>query len=189
MKQRLITLMVVTVGLAIVGCATPPRPASVVVPAPPPVEQHPLSLADIKAMAKAGVSEEVILSQIRSSQSGYHLSTAEIVDLKEAGVSNKVIDFMINTPTQVTAASVTAPPPPTTVVADPVVAAPGPDYVWVAGYWSWNGGGWVWIPGAWVLPPYSDAVWVGGYWRGGIWYGGYWGGRGGWGHRHWRGRR
>ena len=34
-----------------------------------------------------------------------YLNTAEIIDLRNAGVSNKVIDFMINTPTMY-------PPPP-----------------------------------------------------------------------------
>jgi len=63
------------------------------------VEQgQPLGLADIKALAKAGVSDEVIVSQIRNSRVVYRLTTAEIIDLKDAGVSNRVIDFMINTP-------------------------------------------------------------------------------------------
>ena len=63
------------------------------------VEQgQPLGLADIKALAKAGVSDEVIVSQIRNSRVVYRLTTAEIIDLKDAGVSEKVIDFMINTP-------------------------------------------------------------------------------------------
>jgi outer membrane lipoprotein SlyB len=66
----------------------------------------PLGLADIKALARAGVSDEVIISQIRNSRMVYRLSTAEIIDLKDAGVSNRVIDFMINTP------SLYPPPPP-----------------------------------------------------------------------------
>ncbi len=66
----------------------------------------PLTLADVRALAKAGVSDEVILSQIRNSRTVYRLSTAEIIELKEAGVSNRVIDFMINTP------SLYPPPPP-----------------------------------------------------------------------------
>lgn len=71
------------------------------------VEQgQPLGLADIKALAKAGVSDEVILSQIRNSHVVYRLTTAEIIDLKDSGVSNRVIDFMINTP------SMYPPPPP-----------------------------------------------------------------------------
>ena len=71
------------------------------------VEQgQPLGLADIKALAKAGVSDEVIISQIRNSRSSYRLSTVEIIDLKDSGVSERVIDFMINTP------SLYPPPPP-----------------------------------------------------------------------------
>ena len=71
------------------------------------VEQgQPLGLADIKALARAGVSDEVIISQIRNSHVVYRLTTAEIIDLKDAGVSEKVIDFMINTP------SLYPPPPP-----------------------------------------------------------------------------
>ena len=57
-----------------------------------------LSPADIKALARAGISDEVIISQIRNSRTVFYLNTAEIIDLKDAGVSNKVIDFMINTP-------------------------------------------------------------------------------------------
>ena len=71
------------------------------------VEQgQPLGLADIKALTKADISDEVIISQIRNSRVVYRLTTAEIIDLKDAGVSEKVIDFMINTP------SLYPPPPP-----------------------------------------------------------------------------
>jgi hypothetical protein len=59
---------------------------------------QPLGLPDIKALAQAGVSDEVIVSQIRNSRTVYRLTTAEIIDLKNSGVSEKVIDFMINTP-------------------------------------------------------------------------------------------
>jgi len=67
---------------------------------------QPLGLADIKALARAGVSDDVIISQIRNSRVVYRLTTAEIIDLKDSGVSNRVIDFMINTP------SLYPPPPP-----------------------------------------------------------------------------
>lgn len=69
---------------------------------------QPLGMADIKALSRAGVSDEVIISQIRNSRTAYRLTTAEIIDLKESGVSQKVIDFMINTPNLYTP----APPPP-----------------------------------------------------------------------------
>jgi hypothetical protein len=72
------------------------------------VEQgQPLGLADVKALARAGVSDEVIISQIRNSRTAYRLTTAEIIELKDSGVSERVIDFMINTPSLYS-----APPPP-----------------------------------------------------------------------------
>ena len=61
---------------------------------------QPLGLPDVKMLAKAGISDEVILSQIRNSHAVFHLTTFEIIDLKTGGVSEKVIDFMINTASQ-----------------------------------------------------------------------------------------
>jgi hypothetical protein len=52
---------------------------------------------DVVALVKAGISDDVIISQIRSTRTAYHLSAAEIIDLKNNGVSEKVLDFMINT--------------------------------------------------------------------------------------------
>lgn len=150
-------------------------------------QAQPLGLADVKALAKAGVSDKVIISQIRSSHTAYRLSSAEIIDLKDGGVSEVVINFMINTPNDVTVSPLGAmptanlPPPPSTVVVNSAVLSPGPDYVWVAGYWAWDGFRWVWMPGQWVLPPCPGAIWIGGYWRGGVWSHGYWGR----GYRHW----
>lgn len=43
--------------------------------------------------------------------------------------------------------------------------APGPGYVWVAGYWAWGGADYYWVPGRWVARPYPRAVWVPGRWR------------------------
>jgi outer membrane lipoprotein SlyB len=132
---------------------------------------QPLAVADVKALAQAKVSDDVIISQIRNSHTVYHLSAADIIDLRNSGVSETVIDFMINTPstigetsanTQSTAAVVASAPPPAPV--DTVVVAPGPGYVWIGGEWIWNGG-WVWVGGHWGYPPYSGAVWVRGYWR------------------------
>jgi outer membrane lipoprotein SlyB len=73
---------------------------------------RPLALADIKALSRAGVSDDIIKSQIRNTRSVYYLGTAEILELKEAGVSEKVIDFMINTPSMYGHSAPPPPPPP-----------------------------------------------------------------------------
>jgi hypothetical protein len=119
------------------------------------VEQsQPLTVADIKALSKAGISDDLIISQIRNSRTVYHFSTAGIVDLKNAGVSERVIDFMLNTSTQVQPAAVTGvvgSPVPAPIV-EPFIVAPGPDYLWVGGAWLWYGDRWVWHHGYWHQP-------------------------------------
>lgn len=138
------------------------------------VEQNqPLAISDVKALAQAKVSDDLIISQIRASHTVYHLSAADIIDLRNSGVSEKVLDFMINTPTTIGGTTEVSPGETTTVVSEPpppapvdttVVVTPGPDYVWIGGEWIWNGQ-WVWVAGHWGLPPYPHAVWVRGYWH------------------------
>jgi hypothetical protein len=52
-------------------------------------------------------------------------------------------------------------------VETPVIATPGPDYIWVDGYWTWDSRyrEYVWIQGYWALAPYSGAYWIPGYWE------------------------
>jgi hypothetical protein len=39
-------------------------------------------------------------------------------------------------------------------------SAPGPDYVWIDGYWGWRWGHYHWMGGHWERPPRPDAKWV-----------------------------
>ena len=128
----------------------------------------PLSLTDVKALAKAGISEDVIINQIKNSRTVFHLTSADIIDLRDSGVTDKVVNYMINTPSTVgvtaettggTTTFIPQPPPPAPV--ETVVVAPAPDYVWIGGEWVWNGG-WFWVGGHWSCPPYPHAVWVSG---------------------------
>jgi hypothetical protein len=73
------------------------------------------SRPDGSSFIKAGIHDDLIISQIRNSRTVYHLTTTDIIALKRAGVSDKVIDFMINTPSQTPSAQVageTSPEPP-----------------------------------------------------------------------------
>lgn len=125
---------------------------------------QPLSIADVKALARAGISEEVIINQIQATHTVFRLSAADIIDLRDAGVSDRVVNCMINTPGTAGAASantvvIQQPPPPPIV--ETVVVSPGPGYIWVGGEWEWNNR-WVWRGGYWSRPPYGCTVWVGG---------------------------
>ena len=55
-----------------------------------------------------------------------------------------------------------APPPPRYTA---VGVAPGPGYMWTAGWWDWRGHNWTWVEGRWVRPPRPHAVWVAPEWR------------------------
>ena len=145
-----------------------------------------VSVADVKMLAKAGMSDEIILSHIRNAHATFRLSTAEIIELKDTGVSQPVIDFMINTaatatPAPVQEVSTIASMP--TVIVETIPVAPDPEYLWVNGYWTWRytrfgSGHWEWMPGMWTRPPHRDAVWAGGCWephRGrDVWVDGHW---------------
>lgn len=116
-------------------------------------ESQPLRVSDVKALSQAGISEDLIISQIRNSRTVYHLSTADIIGLKNSGVSEEVIDFMINTPTQIQSSEVAVvgnlPPEP---LYETIVVPPGPDYIWVGGSWVWYGDNWLWNRGYWHRP-------------------------------------
>jgi hypothetical protein len=61
-------------------------------------------------------------------------------------------------------------PPPARVELIPV--APGPRYVWVAGYWHQAGNGWAWTGGRYIVPPARYRSWAPGAWQHGRhgWY-------------------
>ena len=56
-----------------------------------------LSIKDIEALAENGIGDDVIISQIQTTNSVFHLTSDEIIDLKNHGVSEKVIEYMIQT--------------------------------------------------------------------------------------------
>jgi hypothetical protein len=189
-------LMAAALGLLIAGCASNPPPPYQPPPAqaapPPPAltgdqmtilcqaapdtcrriqTGQPLILADVKAMVKIGFSDDVIIAQVRNSHTVFHLTANAIIDLKNSGVSDQVIDFLISTPSAIAGSTPFPEPtnaymaqtPPPAPPAETPPPTPGPDYVWIGGDWVWNGG-WVWVGGHWAFPPYPHAFWFHGRW-------------------------
>ena len=147
-------------------------------------QQQALTIADIKAFAHAGLSDDAIIAQINNTHTGFQLSPSDIIDLRNSGVSERVISFMINTagdssaiPSGTSTTVVVNQTPPPAPADEIIGVAPGPDYYWVRGEWVWNGR-WVWVGGHWAYPPHAHGVWVPGYWVQGPhgWYHteGYW---------------
>jgi hypothetical protein len=70
--------------------------------------------------------------------------------------------------------SIGAPPPPRVLKVRP--ASPGPDFMWVDGYWYPVNGRYVWHQGYWTRAPYAGAHWVAPHHEEGKWFDGYWDG-------------
>ncbi|HEY2824432.1 MAG TPA: hypothetical protein VGI83_02705 [Gemmatimonadales bacterium] len=55
---------------------------------------------------------------------------------------------------------------------------PGPDFIWITGYYRWDGAAYAWAPGRWERRPHARATWVQGRWyhehRGWYWVDGHW---------------
>ena len=51
---------------------------------------------------------------------------------------------------------------------------PGPDYMWIEGYWYPQGSRYVWHDGYWTRPPYEGAYWVAPYYVRGRYFAGEW---------------
>lgn len=95
-----------------------------------------------------------------------------------AAICALVLTFGTAPRAQVSFSVTIGPPPPPRVFIVP--AQPGPDFVWVEGYWYPQGRRYRWHDGYWTRAPFPDAYWVQPYYYGGRYYGGYWENDRGW---------
>ncbi len=79
--------------------------------------QEVLTNDSLVALKKAGLSDAIIISKIRSSQTKFDVSTKGLIGLKNAGLSDQVIEAVVN------AGSAPATPPAATAPAPPAAAA------------------------------------------------------------------
>jgi len=170
----------------------------------------PYGVDEVLKLTRARISDDVVVNYIDNSGTIYSLSSSDIVYLRQEGVTDRVINAMLDQrkkladASQSQAAAVQAPTAPTTAPAapqDPAATAnpapvyvqapaqPAPSTVYVIPYAATS---------PYYYPPYYG--YYGPYWGpsisvgigfGGYWHGGYhgWGGNyyGHYGHGHWGG--
>lgn len=74
------------------AAAVPDQPAvALAAPPAPPVRPH----QDILKLKQAGLSDEFILNKIRTDNVNYQLTTAEILELRAAGLSETILQAML----------------------------------------------------------------------------------------------
>jgi Family of unknown function (DUF6600) len=90
----------------------------------------PSGVQDVVKLVKAGLNEQVVLAQIKTTGSRYNLSVDQIIYLHDQGVTqNEITALMAATPPATTAPSATAPPPaapPATTASAAPTYAPAP---------------------------------------------------------------
>jgi len=172
--------------------ATPPVTAATPTTAP----GLPAPVAQVLQLSQAKISDSTIVAFVQNSGTVYGLNADQIVYLKQQGVSETVIDAMLNQRSAMAAAAQTPPPAPQTTmpaqasapdttVAQPTTPAPSSVYV-VPDTQTYN-----YNSSVYAYPnyyPYYDPYYAyygwpvtfsfyggrGGYWGG--WHGGGWGG-------------
>lgn len=75
--------------------------------AQPPKSNVPLTVEDVVDLSKGGVAEDVIITKIRMNGKAFDLSAAEIVELKKLGVSDSIVNVLLDP-----AYKLPPPPPP-----------------------------------------------------------------------------
>jgi hypothetical protein len=87
-------LCAVVLAVMLVGCATPHPP-------PPP----PLAQADVISMVRAGLSDEEIMRRIDATRTVFRLSSDDVMRLRNEGVSDRLVNFMLDTYTRAAVAA------------------------------------------------------------------------------------
>ena len=111
---------------------------------------------DIKKLTAAGISDDVILSYVKSNGGVARLSAEDVVDLKQAGASEKLLTSILSIPSasQPKASEKPAlgpPPPATTTVVDSAPYASLPTTVYASDYYYPST---YYYPSSWYYPAY-----------------------------------
>jgi hypothetical protein len=151
-----------------------------------------VAMSQVLQLTQAKIGDSTVIAYVQNSGTIYGLNAAQIVYLKQQGVSEPVINAMLNQRTAMAAMGQAQMPPensaqyattdntqPTTAVAQPTTPAPSTTYIvpdsqtyyynsWANPYYSY------------YYPNYSWWYPAGVYWGWGGYYGGYRGYYGGW---------
>ena len=130
MKLKLIVLMAIIVSVGVAQAPPAAAPAAAPKRAAAPKAASPVD--SVIQLVKAGMSEDLIIKSLKKTNKPADLSPADMVKLKQAGVSDNVIGVMMDPSSTPAPAAAAAPPPPpapepTPAPAPaPVASAPAP---------------------------------------------------------------
>jgi len=114
---------------SVAGRQAPPAAAPAAAPKRAPAPKPASPVDSVIQLVKAGMSDDLIIKSLKKTNKAVDLSPADMVKLKQAGVSDNVIGVMLD-PSSASAAAppvaAAAPPPPPAAPAPEPAAAPAP---------------------------------------------------------------
>jgi curli biogenesis system outer membrane secretion channel CsgG len=136
MKRKLFAIANLAVALTLLvalalGQTAAPKAAPKAAPAKAAATKAPSAVDSVIESVKAGLSESLIIRTLQRENKPANLAPADLVKLKNAGVSEKIIDVMLDPASAPTAAApapapVAAAPPPPPAPEPVAAAAPAP---------------------------------------------------------------
>lgn len=124
----LVVLVGFVVGMALGQTATPaPAPKAAPKAAPAKAKAAPSQVDSVIESVKAGLSESLIIRTLQRDNKPANLTTADLVKLKNAGVSENIINVMLDPAGAPAAAAAPAAPAPAPVAAAAPAPAPAPE--------------------------------------------------------------
>jgi hypothetical protein len=61
-------------------------------------QTQPLNFADLEVLGRLAIGADEIIGQVKNTKTIYYLTAENIIALRDAGLSDKVIDFLVDTP-------------------------------------------------------------------------------------------
>lgn len=95
--QRALIIAVMLSAAIMIGCGSY---TSLQSPEKSPSKTTAMTVSDVITLSQANTGDEIIIAQIQATHAVFALSNQDIIDLKNAGVSEKVIEAMIKTSAQ-----------------------------------------------------------------------------------------
>jgi len=107
-KRNFRNFITFLIALGVAGCLGCAQTDARVSPVGQAKKRSPMTVEDVVTLAKAGVSEEVILAEIRAKHASFDLTADQLIQLKSARVSERVIRAMMESPAPQKAPKATA---------------------------------------------------------------------------------
>jgi curli biogenesis system outer membrane secretion channel CsgG len=122
-KLKIIVLLAMIVSVVLAQAPAPaPAPAAAPKRAAAPKAASPVD--SVIQLVKGGMSDDLIIRSLKKSNKAVDLSPADMVKLKQAGVSDNVIGVMLDPSSTPAPAAAVAPPPPAAAPEPPPAPAP-----------------------------------------------------------------